>query len=167
MLKKLVKNAIYKETDLLLLQIEYQNLELQKRTIDFVAPGEQQPEADHFIEKQNSNTGNYLDEFWRDARNGGYFSYNLSTNKETNLSLIVRYWGNEKGNKKFDIYLDNEKLITENITDKWNEQKFKEVEYIIPDAFIKGKEHIRVKFKAQAGIATSAVYYLRIARKSE
>ncbi len=147
--------------------MEKQNLELQKRTIDFVAPGEQQPEADHFIEKQNSNTGNYLDEFWRDARNGGYFSYNLSTNKETNLSLIVRYWGNEKGNKKFDIYLDNEKLITENITDKWNEQKFKEVEYIIPDAFIKGKEHIRVKFKAQAGIATSAVYYLRIARKSE
>ena len=33
LLKKLVKNAIYKETDLLLLQIEYQNLELQKKSL--------------------------------------------------------------------------------------------------------------------------------------
>ncbi|MGZ8559885.1 MAG: beta-L-arabinofuranosidase domain-containing protein, partial [Chitinophagaceae bacterium] len=55
--------------------IEKQKLELQKRTVDFVAPGEQQPEADHFIQKQNSNTGNQHDAFWRDASNEGYFSY--------------------------------------------------------------------------------------------
>ena len=31
---------------------EKEKLALQKRTIDFVAPGEQQPEADHSIQKQ-------------------------------------------------------------------------------------------------------------------
>ena len=67
--------------------IEKEKLELQKRTIDFVAPGEQQPEADHVMQRQNSNTGNNLDEFWRDARNDGYFSYKLATNNETGLSL--------------------------------------------------------------------------------
>jgi hypothetical protein len=87
--------------------IEKQKLELQKRTVDFVAPGEQQPEVDHLIQKQNSNTGNQHDEFWRDARDNGYFSYELSTNNETGLSLLVKYWGAEWGNRKFEIYIDD------------------------------------------------------------
>jgi hypothetical protein len=145
--------------------VETKKLELQKRTIDFVAPGEQQPEADHFINKQNSNTGNHLDEFWRDARNEGYFSYQLSTNKETGLSLIVRYWGAEWGARKFDIYIDDEKLITEDNTGKWNQSAFQNVEYAIPDSIIKDKEHVRIKFQALPGNTAGAVYYIRLARK--
>jgi DUF1680 family protein len=146
--------------------VEKQKLEVQKRTVDFVAPGEQQPEADHFIQKQNSNNGNYQDAFWRDAHNEGYFSYNLSTNNETRLSLMVRYWGNEKGNRTFDIYMNDEKLVTENIAGKWNQQKFQEVEYIIPDSIIKGKDHVRVKFMALPGNTVGPVYYVRLARKN-
>jgi uncharacterized protein len=145
--------------------IEKNKLALQKRTVDFVAPGEQQPEADHTIQKQNSNTGNYLDEFWRDARNEGYFSYNLSTNNETGLSLVVRYWGNERNNRKFDVYIDDTKLVTEDIYNKWNQQQFKEVEYVIPDVLVKDKKNIRVKFQAQAGNTAGAVYYVRLVRK--
>jgi hypothetical protein len=147
--------------------IEKEKLALQQRTIDFVAPGEQQPEADHAMQKSNnnSNTGNRLDEFWRDARNEGYFSYNLSTNKESNLSLIVRYWGAEWGNRKFDIYIDNEKLLTEDNTGRWNQSKFYDLEYLIPDSMVKGKENIRVKFQALAGNTVGAVYYIRLVRK--
>ncbi|MBD0366873.1 MAG: glycoside hydrolase family 127 protein [Flavisolibacter sp.] len=147
--------------------LENQKLELQKRTIDFVAPGEQQPEADHAMLRQASNTGNYLDEFWRDARNEGFFSYKLSTNNETGLRLIVRYWGAETGNRKFDIYIDDEKLTTEDISGKWNQRKFQEVEYAIPDNMVKGKESVRVKFQALPGNTAGAVYYVRLARKKE
>jgi DUF1680 family protein len=146
--------------------LEKNKLALQKRTVDFVAPGEQQPEADHFIQKNNSNTGNYLDEFWRDARNDGYFSYSLSTNNEPELNLIIRYWGNERGNRKFDILIDDEKLVTENIAGKWNQQKFQDVEYVIPETMIKGKKNIRVKFQAQPGNAAGSVYYIRLVRKN-
>ena len=146
--------------------IEKQKLELQKRTVDFVAPGEQQPEADHFIQKQNSNTGNFMDEFWRDARTEGYFSYQLSANKETGLSLVVKYWGAEWGNRKFDIYIDDEKLVTEDNTQKWNQSKFQNIEYAIPDAMVKGKDHVRVKFLALPGSTAGAVYYLRLTRKA-
>ncbi len=146
--------------------LENQRLELDKRTIDFVAPGEQQPEVDHSMQRQNSNTGNNMDEFWRDARNG-FFSYKLSTNKETGLSLIVRYWGAESGNRKFDIYIDNEKLITEDISGKWNERKFQEVEYAIPDEMLKGKKGVRVKFQPLQGNTAGAVYYIRLARKKK
>ena len=51
------------------------------------------------------------------------------------LSLLVRYWGAEWGNRKFDIYIDDEKLITEDNTGKWNQSKFQDIEYTIPDAY--------------------------------
>ena len=147
-------------------KIEKEKLDLEKRTIDFVAPGEQQPEADHAIQKLNSNTGNHSDEFWRDARDPGYFSYNLSANKETNLRLMVRYWGAEWGNRKFDIYIDDEKLVTEDNTNKWNRSKFQNVEYSIPVSMLTGKENIRVKFQAVKGNTAGAVYYIRLVRKN-
>jgi len=145
--------------------LEQQKIELQKRTIDFVAPGEQQPEADHFIQKENSNTGNKFDEFWRDASNGGFFSYKMSTNAETDLSLIVRYCGAEPGGRKFDIYIDDEKLLTEDNTGRWIQAKFQELEYTIPNAMIKGKTNIRVKFIALPGNVAGGVFYIRLVRK--
>jgi Uncharacterized protein conserved in bacteria len=144
--------------------LEKQNIKLQKRTIDFVAPGEQQPEVDHAIEKVNSVTGNNMDEFWREARGDGYFSYRLSTNKETGLSLMVRYWGAETGNRTFDIYIDDQKLVTENISGKWNQNKFQSVEYPIPDALVNGKESIRLKFKSLPENTAGKVYYVRLLR---
>jgi hypothetical protein len=145
--------------------VEKAKLELQKRTIDFVAPGEQQPEVDHQMQRENSNTGNTQDEFFRDARNEGYFSYSMATNSETNLCLIVRYWGADRGNRKFDILIDDQKLVTEDNTRKWNQEKFQMVEYAIPDEMVKGKKQVRVKFQALPGSVAGGVYYVRLARK--
>ncbi|KAF0236629.1 MAG: hypothetical protein FD181_2533 [Prolixibacteraceae bacterium] len=147
--------------------VEKERTELQKRTIDFVAPGEQQPEADHQMEKLKSGTGNFQDEFWRDAHSEGYFSYNMATNSETGLSLIVRYWGAEWGNRKFDIFIDNEKLITEDNTGRWNQSQFQEVEYEIPDSMVINKKQIRVKFQALPGNTAGAVYYIRLVRAKQ
>jgi DUF1680 family protein len=145
--------------------IEKAKLELHNRTVDFVAPGEQQPEADHAIQKLNSNTGNNQDEFWRDARNEGYFSYEMATNKESDLILMVQYWGADRGNRKFDIYIDDEKLFSENNTGRWNQNKFQIVEYPIPESMLKGKNLIRVKFQALPSNTVGSVYYIRLIRK--
>jgi uncharacterized protein len=145
--------------------LERKNAELQKRTIDFVAPGEQQPEVDHAMERQSSNTGNNMDEFWREARNGGYFSYKLSTNNETGLSLMVRYWGAETGNRKFDIYVDDQKLVSEDIAGKWNKGEFKNVEYVIPDEMVKNKASVRIKFQTVPENTAGSVYNVRLLRK--
>jgi hypothetical protein len=144
--------------------LEKEKLALEGRTIDLIAPGEQQPEADHAMQKSNSNSGNHLDEFWRDARNGGFFSYQLRTNNETGLSLIVRYWGAEWGNRKFDIYIDDEKLTTEDNTNRWNQSQFQNIEYKIPGSMLKGKENIRLKFQALQGNTAGAVYHIRLVR---
>lgn len=141
---------------------EKKKMELHKRTVDFVAPGEQQPEADHQMERMRSSSGTFHDQFWRDARNEGYFSYQMATGSETGLSLMVRYWGAEWGNRKFDIFIDDEKLVTEDNTGRWNQSRFQEVTYEIPDAMVKDKTHIRVKFMALPGNTAGAIYYLRL-----
>ena len=61
--------------------------------------------------------------------------------------------------------LTNEKLLTEDISGKWNQPKFHDMEYAIPDSMVKGKENIRVKFQALAGNTAGAVYYIRLVRK--
>jgi DUF1680 family protein len=150
-----------------LANIEKEKLALEKRTIDFVAIGEQQPETDHAMQKEKSGTGNNLNEFWRDARNGGYFSYDLATNSETNLSLYVRYWGAEWGNRKFDIYIDDEKLVTEDNTGRWNQSMFKDVVYSIPNSIVQEKKHVRVKFQSLPSTTAGAVYVVRLIRSND
>jgi DUF1680 family protein len=143
---------------------EKEKLELQNRTIDYVMAGEQQPEVDHAIESDRSSKGNNLNEFYREARSGGFFSYDLATKSESNLSLYVRYWGAEWGSRKFDIYIDDQKLITEDNTNRWNQSLFQNVTYVIPDALLKGKTHVRVRFQALPGSTAGAVYVVRLVR---
>ncbi len=145
--------------------LEKEKLAIQKRTIDFVAPGEQQPEVDHAMESDQSRSGAMHNEFWRDASSGGYFSYQLATAQEVGLSLMVRYWGAEWGNREFEIYIDNERLAIENNTGRWNQSRFMDVVYTIPDALIQGKKSVRVKFQALPQNTAGAVYYLRLLKK--
>lgn len=145
--------------------LEKEKLEIQDRTIDFVACGEQQPEADHAIKSSGSSSGNHLNEFWRDARNEGYFSYVMASGSETGLCLIVRYWGAEWGKRKFDIFIDDKKLISEDNTGKWNQSMFQETVYDLPEIMLRGKDELRVKFQALPGNTAGAVYNIRLARK--
>jgi DUF1680 family protein len=147
-----------------LAQIEAEKLALEKRTIDYVAAGEQQPETDHAMKKEKSNTGNNLNEFWREAADGGFFSYELATNSEAGLSLLVRFWGAEWGNRKFNIAIDDAPLATEDNTGRWNQSLFKDCVYTIPDSMVQGKTQVRVKFQAFPGTTAGAVYAVRLLR---
>jgi DUF1680 family protein len=148
-------------------RLEKEKLIIQNRTIDFVAPGEQQPEADHFLQSDQSKVGSTNNEFWRDASNGGYFSYQLSTLNKTGLSLMARYWGAEWGNRKFEIYIDDEKLVVEDNTGRWNQSKFIDIVYAIPDTMTQGKKHISVRFQSLPQNTAGAVYYLRLLKRSD
>lgn len=143
-------------------------LELDNKTVDKVAPGEQQPEADHQMKCENSNSGTHQGEFYRDAGqcsggSGGSISYLLETNSEDSLTLMVRYWGNECCTRTFDIMIDNEKLVTENIAGKWKKDEFVNVKYPIPDSMVKGKKEFRLTFKAESGMV-GGIFGVRLLR---
>ena len=142
-------------------------LELDARTIDAVATGEQQPEVDHNMETSNSNSGVHNNMAWRDASNGGYFSYELATEGKTNLALMVTYWGYEGGARAFVIYIDNVALANENTTGQWNVNEFVNKEYAIPNSMVEGKQSIRVKFEANPGNIAGGVFYLRLLESDE
>jgi len=142
--------------------LEKGKLLLEKRTVDFVAPGEQQPEADHQLLQSASQTGTFADQFWRSANNGGYFSYLLETTGETELKISLKYWGAEWGKKVFDIYIDDKKLLTVDNSEKWNTSEFKTEEYAIPREMLSGKKNIRLRIQTSQGNTSSAIYYIRL-----
>lgn len=141
------------------LQAEEDSLQLlESRTIDYVITGTQQSESDHDMQSQNSNKGSYNGEYYRD---GQTFSYKLQTKGYTEgVTLMVRYWGGDSGNREFDILVDNTVIATESLTGGKNE--FINVEYPVPEELLQGKESIRVKFKAKSGNTAGGVYYLRL-----
>ncbi len=142
--------------------IEKQNLALQKKTIDQVSPGEQHPEVDHALQMENSHSGVSNGKKYREATDGGYFSYNLSTGNKINLKLIVTYWGAEWGNRKFDIYINDKKLLTEDNTGRWNRSAFYDISYTIPDTVVNDKKYIRVKFQSMPDNSAGGVYGVRL-----
>ena len=143
-------------------EAEKQKLELDARTIDAVATAEQQPEVDHQMKAEGSKTGHFQSEGWRDATNGGYFAYNMDTKGEENLTLMVRYWGNENGNRTFDILIDGQVLTTENIVGKWKREAFVNAEYTIPAEWVKGKQVINVRFQSKPGTVAGGIFYVRL-----
>ena len=145
--------------------IENEKIAIENRTIDFVATGEQQPETDHDMQTALSSSGNSNNQFYRDASSDGYFSYEMKTNSESNLCLMVRYWGAEWGGRKFEIFIEDEKLLTEENTGRWNQSRFFDVEYDIPDRMVKGKDKIRVRFQSLPGNTVGAVYFVRLLRQ--
>ena len=146
--------------------IENERIAIEKRTIDFVATGEQQPETDHAMENEFSVSGNNHNQFYREANRDGFFSYEMKTDSEADVRLMVRYWGAEYGGRKFDIYIDDEKLLTEDNTGRWNQSTFHEVEYEIPSRMVEGKEKIRVKFQSLPGNTAGAVYFIRLLKQN-
>ena len=141
---------------------EKQRIELDRRTIDRVEAGRQQPEADHAMQTQQSHRGSHMGESWRDARNGGFFEYRMATNNDTNLSLMVRYWGNEGPNRKFDILVDGKVLASENISDKWQRDAFVNVEYKIPAEMLTSKSHVVVRFQSATGTTAGGIFEVRM-----
>jgi len=147
-------------------KIENEKLKLDQRTVDFVAPGEQQPEVDHALRQENSRTGSNTDEFWRDANNGGYFSYNMSTQGLIDLSLNVRYQFATIAGKKFEIYVDDQKLKVVDHTDDTGKPGFYHEEYLIPAEMLKSKQQVRIKFLSISGRDTAPVYRVRLVKNN-
>ena len=138
---------------------------LENRTVDKVSPGEQQPETDHRMETDNSEKGNTEGIFFRDAKDGHYFSYLMQTKGETDLSLQLKFWGQDEWRtSEFDIYIDDRLMTSVNNSHRWRTTQFKTVDYAIPSELVKGKKEIRVKFVAHKGKQVGQIYGVRLVK---
>ena len=144
---------------------EQERQALEARTVDKVQPGEQQPEADHFMETDRSQVGNTNDVFFRDASNGHYFSYLMQTGGQTDLSLRLKYWGvGEWKSHEFDILVDDVLVKEVNNTGKYRVSEFKYETYPVPEELLKGKKQVRVKFVAKPRKQIGEIYEVRLVK---
>ena len=149
-----------------LARAEQERQELEARTIDKVQPGEQQPETDHRMETDGSYTGNSNDVFFRDARDGHFFSYLMQTGGRTDLSLRLKFWGvGEWKTHEFDVYVDDALLTSINNTGKYRISEFKYEVFPIPASMLEGKTEIRVKFVAKPGRQVGEIYGVRLIKE--
>ena len=144
---------------------EQERQALEARTVDKVQPGEQQPETDHKMETDRSQTGNSNDVFFRDASDGHFFSYLMQTGGQTELSLRLKYWGvGEWKTHEFDIFVDDVLVKEVNNTGKYRISEFKYETYPIPAELLKGKQQVRVKFVAKPRKQIGEIYEVRLVK---
>ncbi|MBP5356117.1 MAG: glycoside hydrolase family 127 protein [Prevotella sp.] len=144
---------------------EQERQALEARTVDKVQPGEQQPETDHKMETDRSQTGNSNDVFFRDASDGHFFSYLMQTGGQTDLSLRLKYWGvGEWKTHEFDIFVDDVLVQEVNNTGKYRISEFKYETYPIPAELLKGKQQVRVKFVAKPRKQIGEIYEVRLVK---
>ena len=109
---------------------------------------------------QSSSNGTHNGETWRDCSNSGFISYNIPTAKSDSISLKVRYWGNETGQRNFDILVNDKVVATEDVSGKWSVSSFQNVEYKVPVNLTKDSDNITVKFVPKSGNYAGGVFRL-------
>ena len=149
---------------------------LKNRTIDFVAPGEQQSEAGHeYNYSSDSGKGSHKGESYRDAKAGGYVQFSLF-NKDAvtdSLAIMCRFTTDDRG-RTATLTLDGTKLADITIPGRVrnSENGFYNIEFPIPAEMMKDskgkiKTSFKVRLSATGTTPNPGLYYLRLVKKSK
>jgi DUF1680 family protein len=122
----------------------------EARIVDEMNFGEQQPEVDHRLKSDRSQTGDFRDRKWRDANAGGYFEFQMKVLRNVPQLLRCTYWGDEAGRREFDILINGKLLATQKL-DHNKPGQFFDVEYPIPAELISFNDHVTVRFQPRKG----------------
>lgn len=137
--------------------------ELAARSVDSVAIGDAESERAHGLRGEKTRSGPFADRFWRDAENGGWFSYDLAVPGTGALELFVVYWGSDSGAREFDILVGGEKIATQKLAAE-KPDRFFDAAYPIPRALTDGKTKVTVKFLARPGNLAGGIFDCRLLR---
>jgi DUF1680 family protein len=132
----------------------------EKATLDWVAPGEQQPEVEHAFRGEGTATGVHNGRRWRHGRQ---LQYTLDARGAKSAVLSVTYSGDDSG-RTFDIFADGTLIATQElIAEKRGD--FIEKFYPIPDSVLASASDGRVTIKFVAkNLLAGGVYDVRLLR---
>jgi DUF1680 family protein len=137
---------------------------LEAATIDFVQPGEMQPERDHAFAGERTNHGEHRGMRWRDAHRGGNFSFALRSPDGAPADLVCTYWGDDAGDREFDVIIEGRTLATQRL-EREAPGRFFDVAYPVPPELGRGKSTLRVVFQAKPGKTAGGVFGVRLLRR--
>lgn len=116
--------------------------DLAARSVDVMPLGETRPELEHKLASAVSNAVSYRGLNGRDARSEGFFEFDLKV--KPGVLLQATYWGDERP-RQFEIFIDGERLAKQGLAFD-HPGRFFDVAYPIPEAMIRGKNTVRVRF---------------------
>ena len=136
---------------------------IEKRLVDRVEIGSPESEKEHNLQGQKSESGEHMGESWRQAVDGGWFSYDLKVIPGVPLTLLGKYWGSDTG-RTFDIVVAGTKIATQTVNVNFPGDFF-DVEYRIPVELTRGKEKVSVRFQAPPEGIAGGLYGLVLLRE--
>ena len=137
---------------------------MERMTIDFFQLGEMQPERDHNFKSEKCWVNEFKHKKYREADRGGWFSFGMGTYAGQPMKLALEYWGGFPGSRTFDIFINNTKLATENISNV-NPGEFFYRFYEIPDNFTVNGGEIEIKFVPHEGHRAGPLFSARMMKR--
>ncbi len=126
------------------------------RTIDSYSPGEQQSEVDHRMLSENAFSGDNSGKKWRDAQDGGWFSFQMKVLPKTVQMLRFTFWGGDQG-RTFDILVNGKKLVTYHM-DGSRAGQFYTVDFPLEVEQIENKDTVLIRFQSSHGGTAGGLY---------
>lgn len=139
---------------------------LEDRTLDEVAPGEQQPEVDHQYRGVDSNTGVRMGRHWRDT--GKWISYRLrapeSAEPTAAVEIMLTFDGGDQ-HEGFEVRADGRRLTTVSLQGD-AKNGFVERQIALPGSIAQSvfRQGITIELIAAGGRRTSALFGVRLLR---
>ncbi|MFG6414628.1 beta-L-arabinofuranosidase domain-containing protein [Roseateles sp. DC23W] len=145
-----------------LAQAEQARLALDAITIDQVAPGEQQPESDHFFKGEGAESGIAPAGRWRHAKK--WFSYELNDAKVEARALRLSFSTRDNG-RRFELVVNGQPVADIELASDAAQEAIYTRDFELPADLVRaagGK--LSVKFVAKPGSMAGGLYGLRLLR---
>lgn len=136
---------------------------LEARSLDHFLPGQMQMERDHNLKGEQTYNGRFQERTWRDARDGGWFSFEMAVDPAEAMTLQCTYWGDDSGARTFDILVDGEKIATQSLN-RIKPGEFVDIDYPLSAALTQGKQRITVRLQAHPGNIAGGLFGCRTLR---
>ncbi|CAN7307894.1 glycoside hydrolase family 127 protein [Pseudoduganella sp. LjRoot289] len=130
-------------------------------TVDLLSPGDPASEAGHACADARTEPAPYRGRSGRLIKTGGgYMEADLRCAARP-MTLYVTYWGEaERG--LLDIVIDGKLIATQRLS-REAPGGFFEAAYLVPFAYSKGKDKVRVRFEPHANTRGPSIYEVRMA----
>ncbi|MBX3096219.1 MAG: glycoside hydrolase family 127 protein [Fimbriimonadaceae bacterium] len=133
---------------------------LAARTTDYFRVGEMQPERDHNLTGDRTETGRHMERNWRHAQPGGFFEFTMMVRPGKRHTLIFTFWSGD-GGRDFHLLVNGETLINR-VLERPDAVGFFDVEVNIPESMTRTEESVTVRFQASERTLTPGLYGARM-----
>jgi DUF1680 family protein len=135
--------------------------ELSENTVDHFQPGIAMSEQRHNLsDVENSDTGNFAGRSWRDARNGGGFSFKMKVLPNKPMGLLMTFWGSDTAGRVFDVLVDGQIIATETLNNN-HPGKFFHRQWTLPARITENQTYVTVRLQAHSGMMAGGIFGCR------